>query len=340
MFLQNPQRERLRLGFLCALLTVGILGCGGAQEESPTVSSGTPGPSSGSAGTESLPQENKATEPLAALPPVTSEENLPGPLSSPPSSSANVLVSKELGMTVTGKGASEPNRSVEVLEQQLLAFLPQIQEVYDQERAQDPSLMGAMDVSLTIEPTGHVSDLRFPLRRVSNERLVSAVFDRMRAWGFPPAEEQVQLRYRLLFVPPGVDVASILTWEKQLGGHVVEDRSDERRVAAATTPEKMTAPEKKTTPTPSRAPVATSRQPEPSRSVATGWYRVTAPTALRAAPRSSSEVVARLSRGTRVRVVGLVAGEWLEVRSVKNRQPGFLYQGDAELERDGKARSS
>jgi hypothetical protein len=249
-------------------------------------------------------------------------------------------VSKELGMTVTGKGSSEPSRSVKVLEQQLLAFLPQIQEVYDHEREQDPNLMGTMDVSLTIEPTGHVSDLRFPARRVSNERLVSAVFDRMRAWGFPPAEEQVQLRYRLLFVPPGVDVASILTWEKQLGGRTVEDRSEERRVTAVTTPEKVAAPEKKAVLTPPPAPAAASRQPEPSRSTATGWYRVTVPTALRAAPRSSSEVIAHLNRGTRVRVVGLVAGEWLEVHSVKNRRPGFLYQGDAELERDGKARAS
>jgi hypothetical protein len=141
-------------------------------------------------------------------------------------------------------------------------------------------------------------------------------------------------------VPPGVDVASILTWEKQLGGHIVEDRSEERRVAAAPTPEKMTAAEKKTTPTSAPAPAAASREPEPSHSVATGWYRVTAPTALRAAPRSSSEVIARLNRGTRVRVVGLVGGEWLEVHSVKNRRPGFLYQGDAELERDGRGRSS
>jgi len=337
MSLQNSQRERRRLGFLCVLLTVGILGCGGSQEESPTVSSGTPEPSSGTSErsvTESPSQENKVAEPMATLPPATSEEKAPGPLSSPPSSSASVLVSKELGMTVTGKGAGEPSRSVEVLEQQLLAFIPQIQEVYDHEREQDPNLMGTMDVSLTIEPTGHVSDLRFPLRRVSNERLVSAVFDRMRAWSFPPADEQVQLRYRLLFVPPGVDVASILTWEKQLGGQTVEDRSEERRVAA------VAEPAKKTAPAPSRVTASRPKEPVVPPPVVSGWYRVTAPTSLRAAPRSSSEVVARLSRGTRVRVVGLVAGEWLEVQSVKNRRPGFLYQGDAELERDGRARSS
>src|SRR5262249_17530337 len=162
-------------------------------------------------------------------------------------------------------------------------------------------------------------------RRVTNERLTTAVFDRMRAWNFPPADEQVQLRFRLLFVPPGVDQASILTWEKQLGGHALVDQSEESRVATTTS----ATPAKKVSPRSAPAVSPRPRTAEVTRVAVTGWYRVVSPTALRAAPRDSAGMVARLRPGTRVRVVSLVGGEWLEVHSVNNKPPGFLRRGDA-----------
>jgi len=236
-------------------------------------------------------------------------------------------------MVVTGKGAGESARSLEVLEQQVLSFLSQLQEIYEQEREQDPGLMGSLDVSLTIALGGEVSDLRFPLRRVTNEKLTTAVFDRMRAWSFPPADEQVQLRFRLLFVPPGVDQASILTWEKQLGSRALVEGSEERRVATALPPVAK-KPSARTALVESPRPRAT----ETARAPVVDWYRVTSPTVLRAAPRDSSGVVARLRPGTRVRVVGTEGAEWLEVRSVSNRPPGFLHRGDARPEGDERGR--
>jgi hypothetical protein len=245
-----------------------------------------------------------------------------------------VLAGNEVGLAITGKGAGESARSLDVLEQQILSFLPQLQEVYEQEREQDPNLMGSLDVSLTLAPGGEVSDLRFPLRRVSSEKLIASVFDRMRAWSFPPADEEVQLRFRVLFVPPGVDQASILTWEKQLGSRVQVDRSDERRVATAAAP----TPAKKAPPRISRAVSPRPRAAEAPRVPVTGWYQVVNPSVLRAAPRASSPMVIRLRPGTRVRVVGLVGGQWLEVRSISNRPPGFLSRADARPEPDQRAR--
>jgi hypothetical protein len=244
-------------------------------------------------------------------------------------------------MVVTGRGAADPSRSLDILEQQVLSFLPQLQEVYERERAQDPGIMGSLDVSLTIESGGGVSDLRFPLKRVSSEKLTSSVFDRMQAWTFPPAADQVQLRFTLLFVPPGLDQVSILAWEKQLGSRAVIDRDGESRVvmAAAPTPVKKPSPTVSPRPRPVETarvparPVETARVParpvETARVPISGWYRVTSPTLLHTAPRASSEVVAQLRTGTRVRVVGLLDGEWLEIRSISNRPPGFLRREDA-----------
>jgi hypothetical protein len=127
-----------------------------------------------------------------------------------------------------------------------------------------------------------------------------------------------------------------MTWEKQLGSHAVVERSEERHVATASisTPVSIPAPTPAKAPTPTASSSVASRPkpPEPIRTVVSGWYRVTRPTLLQSAPRTSSEVVTRLRPGTRVRVVGLVEGEWLEVRSVSNRPPGFLPRADASSE--------
>ncbi len=327
MSTKNSRRGRVRRGMLFFWL-IAVGGCGGAPEESSETPTHSPTPPAA----EVEVQKNNAEEPVAALPSSPSSEETCGPPGAAFISHASVLANKELGMSVTGKGAEEPGRSLAVLEQQVLAFLPQLQEIYERERELDPSLMGSLDVNLTIEPGGAVSDLRFPLRRVSSEKLISAVFDRMRTWSFSPAEEPVQLRYRLLFVPSGIDQASVLTWEKQLGGHAVVERNEERRVAAAPAP----TPPKKPASTLSSS-MASAKVPEPVRPVVSGWYRVSRPTVLWSAPRTASEVVTRLPPGTRIRVVGMIDGEWLEVRSVSNRPPGFLQRGDARPEADERA---
>lgn len=320
---ENFRRWRHGLGTLAVLLGT-IMGCGGSVEEPPATMS------------EALPRldqrvtapESVGEEPLVPPPAATAPEG-PHEVPDPALSMPHVLAGKELGMVVTGKGAGEASRSLDILEQQVLSFLPELQDVYERERLHDTSLMGSLDVSLTIEPGGAVSDLRFPRKRVSGERLTASVFDRMRAWTFPPAEHRVQFRYRLLFVPPGIDQASILLWEKQLGSRDVaaEERKTPAPVATAATPVRKPPPVVSSRPKPV----------EPTPVPVSGWYRVTSPTLLHAAPRSSSEVVAQLRAGMRVRVVNIVDGTWLEVRSVSNRPPGFLRREDAKPESNERA---
>jgi hypothetical protein len=268
-----------------------------------------------------------------------------------------VLANKELGMAVSGQGAGSPERSLDVLERQVLTLLPELRAVYEQERAQDPALMGSLDVNMVIEPNGGVSDLRFPVKRVSHDRLTSVVFDRMRAWMFPPTDLPVQLRFTLLFVPPGMDDASILLWEKRLGSRPVIERIGESPtpIVAAAVPGKKPGEEvqkekQANTPSTMRAKPTvaerrlatakdsqTKKREDTAPSEITGWYRVLYPTALRSAPQSSARVIAQLRGGTRVRVVNVIRGQWLEVRSVSDRPPGFLWWEDAAPERAEKA---
>src|SRR4029450_9244211 len=135
-------------------------------------------------------------------------------------------------------------------------------------------------------------------------------------------------------VPPAAVKARTLPWEKQLASRVQVDRSDERRVVTAAAP----TPVKKAPPRISRAVSPRPRAAEAPRVPVPRRYQLVNARVLRAAPRASSPMVIRLRPGTRVRVVGLVGGQWLEVRSISNRPPGFLYRADARPEPDQRAR--
>src|SRR5207244_8897380 len=159
MSTQGVRRGRFGLSSV-SLLVIAVMGCGGSQEEPPAPDSG--------ARTRSAPElaqpEGKGGE-RPAPPPSPAAVDVPH--ESPESTfvAPHVLAGKQLGMVVTGKGVVESSRSLDVLEKQVLSFLPQLQEVYEHEREQDPGLMGSLDVSLTLEPDGGGSDRRVPLQR-------------------------------------------------------------------------------------------------------------------------------------------------------------------------------
>lgn len=323
---------------ILGLVLLALVGCGGGE---PPPSSSDASKTSQLDAKGTLGQGTEETSPTSVSPTNT------------PVSRGVVLANRELGMTVSGQGSGAPARSVEVLERQVVTLLPDVREVYERERAQDPGLMGSLDVTMTIEPNGEVSDLRFPVKRVSNERLTAAVFEALRAWTFPPDNLPVQLRFTMLFVPPGIDEASILLWEKRLGSRPVIEKVGEEPLpaVAAVSPSQNQLSEERLKPQPSgpltsldkkhedreKRPTSASAAPSqksgtPGRMVS-GWYRVLQPTVLRAEPSISSRAVAGLQKGLRVRVVRTVKGQWLEVHSVNNRPPGFLRVEDAAPER-------
>lgn len=305
--------------------------------------------------------------------PTAASSSSPSAPSTPSRAQGQVLAGRDLGMVVTGSGVEERTRSLDVLEHQLLSFLPQLQEVYDHERAEDPGLMGGLDVHITIEPSGAISDLRFPVKRVSSEKLTTAVYDHMRGWMFFPAESPVDLRYRLLFVPPGLEIASITVWEKQLAGRVVFERGEGNappRPHTSPTPAPVVAeqalpPVEPTSPTKQPVPSTERREPSVVASVkespprksdredprrtptpekkhvsksVPGWFAVTRPSVLYATPEVTAEIVTRLAPGNRVWVVRVINGDWLEVRSVKGRRPGFLPRETARPEQQSAGR--
>src|SRR5215218_7014142 len=102
---------------VCGLIFPALLSCERSKEE-PAFQDSRETASPSSSG--SLPGES--TDPtLAAVP--TQPHPIGAEVSSAPSY-GTVMISGELELMVTGEGAGDPERSSEVLEQQLLAFLP------------------------------------------------------------------------------------------------------------------------------------------------------------------------------------------------------------------------
>lgn len=84
----------------------------------------------------------------------------------------------------------------------------------------------------------------------------------------------------------------------------------------------------------SRSPVATrtaSRAPQaaaPRQATAPAVYEITRPTSVYEDPSSTSRVISKIDRGTRINVVSS-AGGWLEVRSRRGNPPGYVRSDDA-----------
>ncbi len=342
MALYSLQGKKLLMAGLLAGIVLSA-GCSSKDEPQP----------SSSKSEEKTSTTETATTPSATTPAAVDATRPVAGTSAVPAMQGVVVANRELGMSVTGPGAGTPGRSLDVLERQVETFLPEVRDTYEHMRTQDSTLLGSLDVAMTIEPNGEISDLRFPVKRVSNERLTSAVFDQMRGWIFPQqAELPAQLRFTLLFVPPGMDEASILLWEKRLGSRPVIEKVGESPApvvaAAQQAPEKGVSEEsmqkrrEKPLASASAKTLGSAAVSRPNNGGTQsediiGWYRVLYPATLRAEPQESAAVVTHLRKDARVRVVRVVKGQWLEVRSVSDRPPGFLWWEDAIAERENRA---
>jgi hypothetical protein len=140
-----------------------------------------------------------------------------------------------------------------------------------------------------------------------------------REWRFSPATGAVQVSYPLLFLPPGMDAATISAWEKRTAALAVTQKRPQ---------------EEQPPPAPVQAEPVRERQyvvkqdPEPQPvTVRERLYEVVTPTLLRSEPRADAPVVTRLEPGIKVRIVGRV-GDFLQVRSRKGNTPGYVSRAD------------
>ena len=260
---------------------------------------------------------------------------------------AQVLAAEELGFKVWGTGAADVNRRESLLSEKIESQLGNLRKFYQQQIQKKPDLMGSMTVQLTIAPSGQVTKVGEFSSVIKDREFKKSAIEEVYKWRFPEASAgSVKVNYPLLFLPPGMDVATLVKWEQSIGPRVIEPAvtreagsANQERESSGQLPDRSATEIPKvakvapslpsTPPSPVVEPIPTRRRPpEPTRPRIAGPYEVVYATSVYREPRENSDTVARIEAGTRINVVD-VQGEWLEVRSRQGRPPGFVKRDAA-----------
>lgn len=224
-----------------------------------------------------------------------------------------VFFSQDLGFSVrnTKDEAVNPAKIVARIEGQLQGM----RELFRGEIARNPSLAGTMTLQFNIAPSGEVSQVREVASRINDSDFKKSVIAEGGKWSFAETvAEPVSVTCPLLFVHQGMDITTLVQWEKFVGQ--AGEKSAPARVAAAPV---LNAP---------ATPLAAKSAPAPSKGESMARpeakvFQVKYATSLRKEPNFSAASLVTFTIGTRVTVLGK-QGDWLQVRSNDNGPTGFI----------------
>jgi hypothetical protein len=125
-----------------------------------------------------------------------------------------VFFARDLGFAVTDakQGDLDPNKIAARIEGQL----QEIRDLYRQEGVKNPALAGAITLQLNIAPSGEVSQVRELSSRFNDSGFEHVVAAAAAKWSFDIAEDHWQVICPLLFVHHGMDITTLVQWEKSL----------------------------------------------------------------------------------------------------------------------------
>jgi hypothetical protein len=224
-----------------------------------------------------------------------------------------VFFARDLGFAVKSvKGAGvDANAVAARIESQLIG----IREMYRQEVVNNPALAGPLVLQFNVSPAGEVSQVRELSSRVSDGEFKNAVIGETAKWSFDQVvSESLEVTCPLLFVHEGMDITTLLQWEKTSGNYPSDANAPNNALPArqAKTAQSSVA--------------ATAAVPSTQRAAAKSEsreFQLRYATSLRKYPNFSSATLTTLTIGTKVTVLGK-QGDWLEIRSTANGPTGFI----------------
>ena len=214
-----------------------------------------------------------------------------------------VFLAQELGFSIkTAKDAPfESNKIAPRIE----GHLQRLRELYRQESGKNSGLVGSVLLQFNISQSGEVSQLKELSSRINDGEFKTAIIAEVAKWSFANiAPEDLTVTCPLLFVRQGMDITTLVLWEKSLAD--LGEKAAPIRNTAIPVPVIVA----KTKP-------AVTVQPAPNES------QVKYSTSLRKEADFSSSSLTTLAAGTKVIVLNK-AGDWLEVRSSTNGPSGFV----------------
>lgn len=228
-----------------------------------------------------------------------------------------VFFSQDLGFSVRNSKdeAVNPAKIVARIEGQLQGM----RELFRGEIARNPSLAGALTLQFNIAPSGEVSQVRETSSRISDGDFKKSVIAEAAKWSFAETiAEPVSVTCPLLFVHQGMDITTLVQWEKFVGQ--AGEKPAPARVAANNAPAPV-----QTLPA---APAAAKTAPAPAKVESAAKsdakvFQIKYATSLRKEPNFSAASLLTFTIGTKVTVLRK-QGDWLEVRSTDNGPTGFI----------------
>jgi hypothetical protein len=226
-----------------------------------------------------------------------------------------VVVAPDLGLNAKAlKGAQvEESKIAARLESQLQG----LREFYRQESERDPTLMGGMLLQLAVGPSGDVTHVKELVSRITDSEFKKAVLAEASKWTFPEIiTDSTTITCPILFVREGMDITTIVQWEKTLGQFseklALAPKMITQAIPQSQAPDgtKRSEPVAKTVPVPIKA----KTEPNPEVKSLPRMYQIKHPTAVRQEPNFESPALGKFTAGTKVTVIA-ASGDWVEVRA-------------------------
>lgn len=227
-----------------------------------------------------------------------------------------VILAREMGFNVQG-GKEAPIDEAKVagrIESQLQG----LRDLYRQETSKNSALMGGLVLQLAVSSSGKVTKVREITSRISDNDFRTAVIADASTWSFDQVlSEESTIICPLLFVREGMDITTLIQWEKSLSQP--GDRTSRAKMNLDVEPApQITAvrnPGVRQTLSKEIAVAPLPQRPLPKpQSVADGAvYQMKYTTVIREEPNYSAAAVARFTTGTKVILLGR-SGDWYEVR--------------------------
>jgi hypothetical protein len=195
----------------------------------------------------------------------------------------------------------------------LESHLQRVRELYRQETAKNPNLIGSVMLQFNISPSGEVSQIKELSSRVNDVDFKKAVIAEVSKWSFADVvSETLTVTCPLLFVREGMDITTLVLWEKSLAS-LGDNTAQSRQTAAIST----IKPQAKAPVSIAPAPVAVVNTKSSAQSgikADPSEFQIKYPTLLRKDPNFSSNSLTTFAIGTKVTLVKR-HGDWFEVRA-------------------------
>ena len=126
-----------------------------------------------------------------------------------------VILARDMGFDA--KGAKETPIDQTKIAGKIESQLQSLRELYRQETSKNSALMGGVVLQLSVGPSGEVSKVREIMSRISDTDFRRAVIAEASTWSFDQVlSEESTITCPLLFVREGMDITTLIQWEKNL----------------------------------------------------------------------------------------------------------------------------